>query len=67
MAVSDMKKLYSLLLILTPIKKVHAFSEIYLGIDNICSNKQWRNAKEGFCLEILSWSQDSGNKNKTPL
>ena len=56
-----MKKLYSLLLILTPIKKV------YVNVDNICSNKLWRNAEERFNLKIISWGQRSGNKNKPPF
>ena len=42
-------------------------SEIYVSVDNICSNKLWRNAEERFCLEILSWGQRSGNKNKPPF
>ena len=48
-------------------QKCSCLLEIYAGADNISSNKQWRNAIEGFCLKILSWGQGSGNMNKTPL
>ena len=48
-------------------QKSQSLLEIYVGVDNIWSNKQWRNAIEGFCLKILSWRQVSGNMNKTPL
>ena len=48
-------------------QKSSCLSEIYVSVDNICSNKLWRNAEERFCLEILSWGQCSGNKNKPPF
>ena len=48
-------------------QKSSCLSEIYVSVDNICSNKLWRNSEERFCLEILSWDQRSGNKNKPPL
>ena len=47
--------------------KGSCLSEICVSVDNICSNKLWRNAEERFCLEILSWGQCSGNKNKPPF
>ena len=47
-------------------QKSSCLSEIYVSVDNICSNKLWRNAVERFCLEIRSWSQSSDNKNKPP-
>ena len=48
-------------------QKSSCLSEIYVSVDNICSNKLWRNAEERFCLEILSWGQRSGNKKKKTL
>ena len=48
-------------------QKSSCLSEIYVSVDNICSNKLWRNAEERFYLEILSWGQRSGNKNKPPF
>ena len=39
-------------------------SGIYVGVDDICSNKPWKITEERLCFEILSWSQGSGNKNK---
>ena len=49
-----MKKLNSLLLIFTSIKKFceSCLPEIYIGANNIRSNKQRRDANERFCLEL---------------
>ena len=49
-----MKKLYSLLLIFTSIKKFceSCLPEIYIGANNIRSNKQRRDANERFRLEL---------------
>ena len=48
-------------------QKSLCLSEIYVSVDNICSNELWRNAEERFCLEIISCGQLSGNKNKPPF
>ena len=61
------EKVASLITYIDTHQKSSFRSEIYVGVDNICSNKQWRKSKEEFYLEILSWGQDGGNKNKTPL
>ena len=39
-------------------QKSSCLSEIYVGAGNICSNKQWRDAKEGIYLEkTFFWSR----------
>ena len=48
-------------------EKSKCLSEIYVGFDNICSNKPWRNGEKGFCLEMRSWGESSCNKNKPPF
>ena len=40
-------------------QKSSCLSEIYVGADNICSIKQWRDAKEGIYLEkTFFWSMN---------
>ena len=65
MAVPDMKKFIFLIYINTH-QKSSSLSEIYVGVDINCSSKQWRNAKERFSLEILSWGQDKRQCEQEP-
>ena len=61
-----MKKLYSLFLILTPIKKVHAFQTFMpVSVTFVAINDD-QIMKKGFCLEIFSWGKGSVSKNKPP-
>ena len=61
-----MKKMKFLIAYIDTHQKRSYLSEICVSVDNICSNKLWRNAEERFCLEIVSWGHCSGNKNKPP-
>ena len=55
MPVCNMKKLHPLLLILTPIKNVNVFQKFMpLLITFIAIDNEETQAKEGFCLEIVS-------------
>ena len=56
------KKLYSLLLILTPIKKVHAFQKFTSVLTTIVAT----NYEEILKKEILSWVQRIGNNTAAP-